>query len=1009
MPTFRIATLCLALASLAHAGDEEGPYVWTGKRGMFQRAPRVVVEVTSYGKDSPNEVRRVAPDAHANALRAELAQLRLAEATEGPSAELDAQRLELWIRACDGEPFEGQGELLVELALERAERLALRGAAEAALETTHELLLPGRVVEAAGELELQAADAAWLERAAAWLADPRLVALRAKLAPPQDAPRPSTDVDQVIEQHLVQGNVEAVLQFGARAVPVAERWIRTHPSEYRALAADDPLTVLFKLDEERGARLALELVEGSGEIFPLRVLRAMREARVLHNEGTWSFRQVLDEQVEFTRAELIQTVWRDLLESLVVQGSLAADAFTEVGLLVEMDALSPRLAESLEAAIRGDDATRRQKAVAALSQAGWRDSARPLLARLLDHPDAQVRAYMAQRLSDFDEVRELWPLAHDVAPEVRVEVLGALRPGRPRVLRVHGVGAADTVSAGRTSLRGLDRGGMAVLCDLLLDDEAPIYLGAMEIVEANFELVEVPVDTLRGLVAHPDTRMRRRLPGVRFAGVPDAIVLAELASDPDSDVRKAVDDTLRRVSIVGPHPSERTPDLGRRAFLSGSTAWDDRFLPALETRLRASERIPDGLVGPAFVAMHTSAGAECIARVALETESAEVRTALVEQFGRRENWTGFQFGWHFVEPDLARDLLARHWSQAPGTQAWSSVAEALLQKPRVYEPACLSWVDREELPWEQRLLALLVSEPLADDAWCAQLTRVLAAAPGAGVEVRSWYSAVRQLGQKLPDRELASRYLAAVVRDQDLPEGFVGPLTSGLCNLAVPSAETARLALERWGGARGGVGTVVEVALEHVVVTEQQPETALFERLLSVDDDDVVAGALRAMGRMHLSAHLPLLERALLGELGAGAEMRLVAQTGAASALACYLDDGAAELLLRGVGTTPDKAVREACFLALDTIRRYQDERARWSTRAGSEQARAEAIAELIGLIETGEGVQRIEAVRALGTLEAVEELPRLVRLTGSKDAALAKAAKETLDAIRRAQERSRD
>ena len=226
MQTFRIAALCLALAPLVHAGDEDGTYVWTGKRGMFERAPRVVVEVTSYGKDSPNEVRRIPPDAHANALRAELAQLRLAEATDGPSPELETRRLELWIRACDGEPFEGQGELLVELALDRAERLAQRGASEAALQATRELLLPERLLEAAGEFELAPADAAWTRRAAAWLADSRLLDLRAKLAPAPAAQAASSDVEMVITEHLRNGQRAAVLQFGARAVPVCEAFVR---------------------------------------------------------------------------------------------------------------------------------------------------------------------------------------------------------------------------------------------------------------------------------------------------------------------------------------------------------------------------------------------------------------------------------------------------------------------------------------------------------------------------------------------------------------------------------------------------------------------------------------------------------------------------------------------------------------------------------------------------------------------------------------------------------------
>ncbi|HVS18931.1 MAG TPA: hypothetical protein VMT18_10055 [Planctomycetota bacterium] len=549
---------------------------------------------------------------------------------------------------------------------------------------------------------------------------------------------------------------------------------------------------------------------------------------------------------------------------------------------------------------------------------------------------------------------------------------------------------------------------MPVLESLLLDDESTIYLEAIDILVEilnSFPALEPSIDTLRSLTDHPDARMRRLLPRGRVSGQPDARILEALADDEDADVRFAVDNALREASKLGPYPQPDRPlKEGWKVFLQASSPWTDEFLPALVRRLSSSANLPDSLGEAPFVACHTAAGARALAEVARNTKEEGIRLGLVHSLSAKGGAFGSLRGWHLVEPDLAREVLSRSWQAAPDAKQWASVTEAFRTGPTSYQTACLGWSADESLPWAVRLLALYVSEPLADDAWCARLRALLATTPELEADVRSWFGVLNQLGRELPGREIANRFLADLVSSDDVPDSILPALLNGVCLVAVPDSETARRALERWADADDRFVYVVMRSLEHVVVTEERPELELFERLLRLDGEEYARGTLRAMGRLQLRAHLSLLERTLLGEFGADVSYRTLLQQLAAQSLSCYLDDQAAELLLRGAGSASESEVRDACFEALDTIRRYQDERARWNSRAGSAQARTDAIAELVGLIEHGEGVQKVEAVRALGTLQAVEELPRLVRLTGSKDAALAKAAKESLDAIRAAQ-----
>jgi len=141
-----------------------------------------------------------------------------------------------------------------------------------------------------------------------------------------------------------------------------------------------------------------------------------------------------------------------------------------------------------------------------------------------------------------------------------------------------------------------------------------------------------------------------------------------------------------------------------------------------------------------------------------------------------------------------------------------------------------------------------------------------------------------------------------------------------------------------------------------------------------------------------------------------GALQRLVAsgkpyeRTRAAKAAAAFLSDDAAKLILDIAAATPGAEERASVLAALDQVTQYQAAKARWEQRSDAAAVRVRALGELTALLDDPKTpeAQQVEALRGLGLLGAVEELPRLVRTLGSPSPALQAAAREALARLNR-------
>lgn len=94
--------------------------------------------------------------------------------------------------------------------------------------------------------------------------------------------------------------------------------------------------------------------------------------------------------------------------------------------------------------------------------------------------------------------------------------------------------------------------------------------------------------------------------------------------------------------------------------------------------------------------------------------------------------------------------------------------------------------------------------------------------------------------------------------------------------------------------------------------------------------------------------------------------------------------------------------MRAKILASLQQVIDYQPALAKWQQRNDATAVRVRAIAELVAVIDDPSvpEAQRAEALRGLGLLGAVEELPRLVRMLNAPSAALQTAAREALDRL---------
>lgn len=123
----------------------------------------------------------------------------------------------------------------------------------------------------------------------------------------------------------------------------------------------------------------------------------------------------------------------------------------------------------------------------------------------------------------------------------------------------------------------------------------------------------------------------------------------------------------------------------------------------------------------------------------------------------------------------------------------------------------------------------------------------------------------------------------------------------------------------------------------------------------------------------------------------------------AAIGLTNQLSDRAGEALLRAAREAASPKVRGFCMSGVETIRGFLEQEERFFRQKSRVLERGKAIEQLLIMLEDPETRIQIEALRGLGTLGAIDALPRVIHKLRSEEAAVRDAAREALEKLNRA------
>ncbi|MFT5152180.1 MAG: hypothetical protein ACI841_002171, partial [Planctomycetota bacterium] len=101
--------------------------------------------------------------------------------------------------------------------------------------------------------------------------------------------REAVRINKLVLEFLSHGNQKTVAQLGHRAVLALASHLKSTVTEFPTSATSDPLVWLAQISELDAARLALETIETEGTLWRGRVLRALGAARVITEGEAWNF------------------------------------------------------------------------------------------------------------------------------------------------------------------------------------------------------------------------------------------------------------------------------------------------------------------------------------------------------------------------------------------------------------------------------------------------------------------------------------------------------------------------------------------------------------------------------------------------------------------------------------------------------------------------------------------------------------------------------------------------
>ncbi|MCY2960250.1 MAG: hypothetical protein NTY35_08790 [Planctomycetota bacterium] len=905
----------------------------------------------------------------------QIARARLALEVDGRADLAVAQLSELIERLVDAPGFEGRDDVVLELlevGLMAGEKLGDPRVADELLTPTH--ARPDHAKAKAWEALLQPL-----------VTNPRFVVFQQRMKRQSGAaPGDATRIEQLVRQAVRDGSQNLAKTLGAAAGPALEALVREEP-DLLPNPQNDALYMLMQCAPQRAAALSLELLRGPGTgfLFAKRVLRALGGAQTpaLRGDSTaWRFeeRNTWKERPPV----LIEPVWRDLVAALLAEPIVGQEALEHAQYLVDFDALDEPSRRALADLARSGEAGAAGGVARILDAGGLRESVRPLLEALLQAPSNELRIVAASELAREARNAALLARVEDPEPLVRAAIARSLEVGKLEKV-LYNSPSFTFNDSGQT--RQFLAGDRPLLDRLLGDGDAGVRAAALK--SATSAQIRLEPERAARLLADPDAVVRRAVVSLLPASPAAVAPLLERAlADANGKVREtAVTELYARFGIQNrggsltsePPAVDPTPALLPLAL--------QQLIPGPEDAGKENRRwnlvrvlVADPDDARAFVRAFLAAPV---------VPSISARDLTQSLSGNGANVPG---SWRHLDADLVRALLLRADKEAFELE---QVARSLSESER--PPAVragIAVVVRDpsvERRFRVALLPALREEPDLG-RWIAQvLTEPAFGAEASGRDLL-------QPIQDLPKREVptdAIRAALPAVFAARVPDDVVLCLVSGLVQAGQGPAEHSQKILERFASANGG--EAVNVVNWAVSREADQGRWASVRAALSSPRSR--QSAIQALGRGRPAEGLAWLG-ALLHD---PAESR---KDGAriAEAIAGYLSEEAAEILLRGAELAPSADVRKACLEGVAEIRAFLDQKAGWQQRASGAKQRDAAVVELAAMLDAKDPVQRAEAARGLATLDGVEHLPRLVRMLQDPDGNVRKAVQESLERLNR-------
>ncbi|QDV07484.1 HEAT repeat protein [Planctomycetes bacterium Poly30] len=284
----------------------------------------------------------------------------------------------------------------------------------------------------------------------------------------------------------------------------------------------------------------------------------------------------------------------------------------------------------------------------------------------------------------------------------------------------------------------------------------------------------------------------------------------------------------------------------------------------------------------------------------------------------------------------------------------------------------------------ERLLTR-VHDGRLDEDWLPALARsIYAYRPGS--------SQPEGLVQSMTERQ-RSILFKLWLSDREAPDGFVLAMYPLIEDQSMLDEVLQRFPRASWSALEGENQRLLQSAVDFAVQRSEETLHPLLQGDLSemVNVYPAIAGAI---SNHRFPCLQPVAER-ILRE----APDNLASKRSAILAVAGYFNASAANALLETSRLSVDPFVRKEAMEALGEITEWRETARIWSRAADAEVQRADAIAELVALIEdpTQSGEVRAASIRGLGLLAAAEQLPLIIRGITSDEPEIQAAARAAL------------